>query len=126
MPFLPTFHHLISQGTTRFMSHANAVAHTTISQHLQHLDYFCTSIEDKILEKCIHPITTTLSSYKCLSFPSNHPSIALQYCSSRFFHLPHTFPWNEVCHGGLSLKGMVLPNRIGKKKHVVNSYIGHT
>jgi len=51
VPFLPTFHHLIFEEATSFVSHANAIAHIAISQHLQHLDYFCTNLEDKILEK---------------------------------------------------------------------------
>ena len=75
--------------------------------------------------KGIHPIPTTLFSYKCLYFPSNHPSITLQYFSSHFFHLPHTFPWKEVNHGDLWLEVMVFPNHIGKKKHAINSYISH-
>ena len=99
--------------------------HVLRGTFIHNLVSFLPTLRRQNIRKGIHPIPTTLFSYKCLYFPSNHPSITLRYFSSHFFHLPHTFPWKEVKHGDLWLEVMVFPNHIGKKKHAINSYISH-
>lgn len=104
----------------QFIQQSNHVLRSTF---IHSLVPFLPTLRRENIRKGIHPIPTTLSSYKCPSFPSNHQSSPLQYYSSHFLHPPHTFPWKEVWHGGLWLESMVFPNHIGKRKHVINSYI---